>query len=61
MRAKFYVDDEDEFGMEPSEDNIAQAMASGVGDGTIMVDTDSDLDYAEESDYGKTSLPLCNA
>ena len=62
MRLKFYNDGESDFGDEPTNNNIAQVLSSGIGDGTIRLDNDDDVDYSEndeESAFNEDNIDVC--
>jgi len=62
MRLKFYDDSESDFGDEPTDNNIVQVLSSGIGDGTIRLDDDDDVDYSEndeESAFNEDDIDVC--
>ena len=52
MRMKFQddYDGENDFGEEPTDNAIAQAFSSGIGDGTIRLDEDEEFTFSDDDD-----------
>ena len=51
MRVKFRDDyaGESDFGDEPTDNAIAKAFSSGLGDGTIHLDSDEDFNFSDNN------------